>query len=490
MSGMFIAGLDTETNSFSPIPTDERAFRETLLAFGDATTRPLNICSTQLALWRGRAKRRGMAVHEGPCAVAQPGGPIPRDFYEALRDRLLEELRAASPDIVLLALHGAAIAEGEDDVEGDILARARALLPARTFLGATLDPHAHLTARMMASASALIAYKEYPHTDVLERAWELMDIAVASTAGILRPTMAMWDCRMIGAFPTQTQPMRGFVDALSEAERAGAGSGLISLSLIHGFAHGDVADAGARMLAITDGDKARAASLAERFGRRFVAMRGEVATRFIDMETALDLIGRKALGTPPLVLADTGDNPGGGAPGDAVFLLRACIERRVSDVALAMFWDQDAVALCLRAGVGAILDISVGGRFGAISGGPVTLRGARVEAIADGLRQRFGDVQLPLGRAVRLTAGGLTLIVTNHRTQVFDPVSLTGLGADPENFRAIIVKSANHFTALFEPLASEIHYVATPGATSPRYADIPYRKRALNYWPRVADPWS
>ncbi len=73
---------------------------------------------------------------------------------------------------------------------------------------------------------------------------------------------------------------------------------------------------------------------------------------------------------------------------------------------------------------------------------------------------------------------------------MFDPVCLTGLGADPENFRAIIVKSANHFTALFEPLASEIHYVATPGATSPRYADIPYRKRALNYWPRVADPWS
>jgi len=315
-----------------------------------------------------------------------------------------------------------------------------------------------------------------------------MDLAVASTAGDVRPTMAMWDCRMIGAFPTQTQPMRGFVDALSAAERTDPG--IVSLSLIHGFAHGDVADAGARMLAMTDDSPVTAASLAEHFGRRFVAIRGEVATRFIDVQTALDLIDRKAPGTPPLVLADTGDNPGGGAPGDAVFLLRGCIESGVSDVALALFWDQDAVALCHRAGVGAILDISVGGRFGAISGAPVTLRGARVEAIADGLRQRFGDVQLPLGRAVRLTAGGLTLIITDHRTQVFDPVCLTGLGADPKNFRAIIVKSANHFTALFEPLASEIHYVATPGATSPRYADIPYRKRAPDYWPRVADPWS
>jgi len=488
MSGVFIAGLDTETNSFSPIPTCERAFRETLLAFGDATARPLNICSAQLAVWRKRAERRGMAVYEGPCAVAQPGGLIPRDFYEGLRDRLLEELRAASPDMVLLALHGAAIAEGQDDVEGDLLERARALLPAGTFLGATLDPHAHLTARMLASASALIAYKEYPHTDVLERAEELMELALASTEGGVRPTMAMWDCRMIGAFPTQLQPMRGFVDALSAAERDG--TGIVSLSLIHGFAHGDVADTGARMLAITDGNPARAASLAERFGRRFVAMRGEAATRFIDVQTALDLIDRKPPGTPPLVLADTGDNPGGGAPGDAVFLLRTCIARGVSGVALAMFCDPDAVALCQSAGAGSVLDISIGGRFGDISDSPVILRGARVEAIADDLRQRFSDVQLPLGRAVRLTAGGLTLILTNHRTQVFDPICLAGLGADPRCFRAIIVKSANHFTALFAPIASEIHYVATPGATSPRYADIPYRKRAPNYWPRVADPWS
>jgi len=488
MTGLFIAGLDTETNSFSPIPTGEQEFAETLLAFGDATTRPLNVCSAQLASWRRRAERLGMAVHEGPCAVAQPGGPIPRDFYETLRDRLLDALRAASPTMVLLALHGAAIAEGEDDVEGDILARARALLPAGIFLGATLDPHAHLTARMLASASALIAYKEYPHTDVLERAGALMDLALASTAGEVRPTMAMWDCRMIGAFPTQIQPMRGFVDALSAAEREDPA--ILSLSLIHGFAHGDVEDAGARMLAITDADPALAASLAERLGRRFVAIRDQAATRFIDAETALDLIGRKPPGTPPLVLADTGDNPGGGAPGDAVFLLRACIERGLSDVALALFWDPDAVALCHRACVGAVLDVSVGGRFGVISGAPVTLRGARVEAIADGLLQRFGDVQLPLGRAVRLTAAGLTLIITDHRTQVFDPVCLTGLGADPQHFRAIIVKSANHFTALFAPIAGEIHYVATPGATSPRYADIAYRKRALNYWPLVADPWS
>jgi microcystin degradation protein MlrC len=485
---LFIAGLDTETNSFSPIPTDEAAFRDTLLAYGDATDQPLNTCSAQLALWRGRAAALGMAVREGPCAVAEPGGPIARAFYETFRDRLLHDLAAAAPDVVLFALHGAAIAEHCDDVEGDLLQRARSIVGPDVFVGATIDPHAHLSAQMLAHASALIAYKEYPHVDVQARADELLELALASMAGTVRPVMAMWDCRMIGSFPTQRQPMRGFVDALSAAERANPK--ILSLSLIHGFAHGDVVDGGARMLAISDDDQALANALAEAHGRQFVSLRNAVTPRFLQSEAALDHITQTSPGNRPLLIADAGDNPGGGAPGDATFLLQACMERGLTGVALGLFYDPGAVALCQRAGVGAVLDIRLGGHFGGVSGSTIDLRGARVEALASGVAQRFGDVLLPIGDAVRLEAGGLTIIVNTHRTQVFDPVFLTGLGADPAQYRAIIVKSLNHFTELFGPLAGETIYAATPGATSPRYAELPYAKRSLNYWPRQSDPWS
>jgi len=483
---LFIAGLDTETNSFSPIPTDEAAFRETLLAFGDATSRPLNTCSAQLALWRRRAANAGMTVHEGPCAVAEPGGPITRDFYAMFRDHLLHDLAAAAPDVVLLALHGAAIAESCDDVEGDILRRARAIVGPQVFLGATIDPHAHLSAQMLAAASALIAYKEYPHVDVQDRADELMDLALATMAGRVQPVMAMWDCRMIGSFPTQRQPMRGFVDGLRAAERDDAR--IVSLSLIHGFAHGDVAEAGARMLAISDGEPALARSLAEIYGRQFVAMRGEVTPVFAKCDDALNRIAQAAPGDRPLLIADAGDNPGGGAPGDATFLLQACLERGLTGIAFGLFYDPAVVAICRSAGIGAVLDIRLGGHFGAMSGQAIELRGAQVQAMASGLAQRFGDVMLAMGDVVRLEVSGLTIIVNDHRTQVFDPIFLVGLGADPMQYRAIVVKSLNHFTELFGPLAREIVYVASPGATSPRYAELPYRKRALNYWPRQADP--
>ena len=49
-----------------------------------------------------------------------------RHVYEELRDTLLADLRAALPvDVVLLFMHGAMVAEGYDDCEGDMLARVR-----------------------------------------------------------------------------------------------------------------------------------------------------------------------------------------------------------------------------------------------------------------------------------------------------------------------------------------------------------------------------
>jgi microcystin degradation protein MlrC len=59
-------------------------------------------------------------------AAAVPNGTVTRAAYEGLRDQLLADLRAALPvDMVLLGLHGAMIADGYDDCEGDFLVRVR-----------------------------------------------------------------------------------------------------------------------------------------------------------------------------------------------------------------------------------------------------------------------------------------------------------------------------------------------------------------------------
>src|SRR4051794_38903446 len=136
---IFIAGFDTETNTFAPIPTGRRGFEEGFMAHGDATRQPANYCSAQLHVWRGCAEERGWEVIESLCTYAEPGGTIVRPVYEQLRDEILADLKKAGPvEIVLLALHGAMVAEGYDDCEGDILAGVRAITGATTIVGAEL----------------------------------------------------------------------------------------------------------------------------------------------------------------------------------------------------------------------------------------------------------------------------------------------------------------------------------------------------------------
>jgi microcystin degradation protein MlrC len=481
---IFIAGFDTETNTFAPIPTGYQSFADCFLAHGDATSRPPNYCSGQLLIWRRRAEERGWQVAEGLCSFAEPGGRILRAAYERLRDELLADLARALPvDMVVLALHGAMAAEGYDDCEGDILARVRALVGPKVPVGAELDLHCHITDAMLAHATALVAYKEYPHVDIEARAEELFALLADAAEGRTRPVMAAYDCRMIGTFRTTEQPLRGYVDRMRALEGR---DGVLSVSLGHSFPWADVADVGVKTLVVDDGDRDRAASLARRLGEEIYALREETRPRFLTMDEALDRA--LAIDGGPVVIADVSDNSGGGAPGDATFFIRRVRERGIEGVASCYHWDPQAVRFCQDAGVGARFELRVGGKCGRGSGDPLDLL-ITVKALADDVTQRFGPSPVNLGSVAWVAAEGLDLLLCTQRTQAFHPEGMTKLGLDPATRKILLVKSTQHFHAGFAPIAKAVLYAAPPGALSPDFAGIPYTKLQRPYWPKVADPF-
>jgi microcystin degradation protein MlrC len=226
---IFMAALDTETNTFAPLPTGALAFAEGFVAHGNATALPENYCSAQLYVWRRRAEALHWDVAESLCAYAEPGGITARAVYEGFRDEILGDLARAAPvDAVLLGLHGAMVADGYDDCEGDLLAAIRAIVGPDVPVGAELDLHCHLTTAMMQAATVLVAYKEYPHIDIPERAEHLFTLIADAATGRTQPVMALFDCRMIGMFRPTAQPLRGFVDQMIAHEGK---DGILSLSL-------------------------------------------------------------------------------------------------------------------------------------------------------------------------------------------------------------------------------------------------------------------
>jgi microcystin degradation protein MlrC len=482
---VFAAGLITETNTFAPWPTGRRGFSEVGPFRGDATTRGRDDETGVLAgVWKELAARDGHEFVESFFAHAQPSGPTLQRVYEEYREEILAELRARQPfDVALFFLHGAMVSTGCDDCEGDILGRARAILGPDAKIGVLLDPHCHLTPAMIEAADAIVLIKEYPHVDYPERGRELYEICIRAAARQCRPVMHLFDCRMVGFYPTTTEPMAGLVAKMKDAERR---AGVLSVSFGHGFPWGDTPETGSKVLVVADGDQRLAEAVATEIGHAIYDRRQALLPRYPDIAAALDRASRHP---GIVVLADTADNSGGGAPSDNVSLLRAMLQAGMANAAYGSIWDPVTVRTCAEAGVGATLPLRLGGKCGPASGESMDVMATVKAFVADHTQQDLGPSRCPMGDSVWLQINGIDVVVMSVRTQTFSPDAFTGLGIDLESKKIMAVKSSWHFQANFAPIADELIAVATPGALQMNFAAIDYRrKRDQEFFPRVADP--
>jgi microcystin degradation protein MlrC len=487
---IFAAGIATETNTFSPVPTGLSDF--VVQRGKDALAgRIVNPSLDLSAIWGKQAEARGDTFIFGLMALAQPFGTTVRAAYEALRDELLADLRAAAPvDVVLLMLHGAMVAEGYDDCEEDIIRRVRDIVGSETIIGVELDLHCHLSESMIAPADIVLTYKEYPHVDVNERARELFDLAVAARQGRIQPTMALFDCQLVGMYPTSREPLHTFVERMQAVERQ---PGVLSVSLGHGFQFADVPHVGAKVLVITDDDPSLARQLARQLGLEIYALRHEIGFASLSLPMEQAMTRALASSKAPIVIADQSDNVGGGAPGDGTFVLRWLLKHGVTDVATAIIYDPEVVKIARKAGAGAPLSVRLGGKLGTASGEPLDLR-VTVRALRDDYMHRFpqqsGEPALfALGNVAALHCAGIDIIVASERCQCFCPSVFSDLGVDPRAKRLLIPKSYQHFYSAFAPLAAEVIYMAAPGAVPPDPRQIAYRRlNTSRLYPWCADP--
>ena len=481
---IFAASLGTETNTFAPIPTDRRAFAAAYYPPGTHPDTP-TLCSAPMIAARRVAACGRHTLIEGTATWAEPAGLTGQAAYESLRDEILGQLQAAMPvDVVLFGLHGAMVAHGYDDCEGDLIARARLIAP-DAVIGAELDLHAHLSAQMVDNADLIIGFKEFPHTDFLARAEELTALCLRTAAGAIKPVAAVFDCRMIGGYMTSREPGRSFVDRLQAIERQGGEGqgGILSITVIHGFQAADVYDVGTKVLVYADADPAAAAVLAEQLGRELIAW-GDA----VHLKTAEAVAEAIRMPGGPIVLADRWDNPGGGVAGDSTFLIAELLKHPDVPAAVGALWDPQAAAFCIAAGPGAEMPLRFGGKAAATSGTPIDAL-VRVRATTDDLVIPFEQSTVSLGAAAAISIGTLDVVLATGRAQTFNPAVFTELGIDLAAKKIVVVKSSNHFHAAFAPIAAGIIYVDCGGPYPPDPARIAYTKIRRPIAPLDPNPW-
>jgi microcystin degradation protein MlrC len=466
---IYIAGVQHESSSFSPIPTSMRSFDE----WNWDLARPFDADGFGYGEACRLAAEAGMDVVAGPFFNAEPSSPATAAAWAEISRRLLAGLTAGDPlDVVLLCLHGAQMAADVDDCEGQLLAAARQVVGPTVAIGVLLDLHANVTRAMCSAADLTVSCRQYPHVDYGERAAEMLPVLRSIAGGASRAVTCARRIPASGVFPTTEEPMRSFVARITEAQQR---PGVLMASANHGFEGSDTAFTGASVVVTTDGDESLANKVADEVAGDFREIIVGNTWSGLGVTAAIDEALSRTRG--PVVIADRSDNAGAGAASDSTYILAELIERNVANAALGMIWDPMAVRACHDAGIGARLPMRIGGKAGRLSGLPID---ADVEVLAvrdDAMQAMFGQgpPREPLGRSAAVRIGGIDVVLTARRQQVFSAHCFTEHGIDPEQRHIVVVKSMQHFMGGFADIAASIVRCDGPGSATLDMRQIPYR---------------
>jgi len=483
-----IGGISHESNTFSNSPTTLDDFKRQSYNVGQAILSN-SIGRGVVGGFIDIASQRGVELLPTLQAGTTPKGPVTKQAFDSLLDELLERMQEYNDiDGAVLALHGAMIVDGIDDAEGHILKKVRHKLGADKPLVSALDLHANITSEMMRYADCLVGYDTYPHVDQRACGQEAMTIAVDILEKKIKPTSAL-------AKPPIIPPLQGFVtfrpnggsQLIQRAHELERDPRVINISTFCCFPFADTPITGLGIVVNTNDDVQLAKTLARSLAEYAWKIRDNFLVQLVEPSFAFNVALQAPGGT--FVLADIADTGAGGTAGDGTVILQALLEANAHDVAVAQMADKEAVDKCLEAGIGASIQLKVGGKQDDLHGAPVEVTGI-IRHISDGTYIREGPQnpggEVRMGPTIVLEIGGrhgIDLMLTSYRAHPSDLQHFRSVGIDPTSKRILVLKSAAHYRAAFGPIATEIIEVDAPGICHPYLERFTWKRLRRPIWP-------
>jgi len=484
-----IAQMQHETNTFSPVPTPWEAFGNDGPFLGQAAYDAMKGTRLPMAAFIDLAEAAGAQVVTPVAAWANPSGPVDGAAYDRICTIICDAV-AEGCDAVFLDLHGAmVVADRTDDGEGTLLEKIRAVAP-RTPIAVSLDLHANVTERMVRNCDVIAGYKTYPHVDQYESGQLAGSVLLRMLEGKCKPVMA-WGNRPLLAHTlrenTGERPMKDFVDAA----RAAQADGLLAATAFGGFQQADIHDAGISVVTVADGSREQAQRACDRIldvawnlKEEFIYQGEPLAQALARAKTMADETGG------PILLLDHADNCASGATQDTMYVLREALRLGLTGIGVGPVRDPQAVAAMVKAGVGAKVTLTVGGRMDMPAirrkGEPLELTGV-VRAITDGeytiTGPQFHGMRCYMGRTAVLDTGAAEIVVTEKNQEPWDRGVFTSVGIDPTRKRFLLLKSRMYFRPVFLPIAKGHVFCDSYGVGMSDWTQFEYRNLRRPIYP-------
>ncbi|MDL5353133.1 M81 family metallopeptidase [Microbacterium sp. zg-YB36] len=490
----FTGGINHETNSFSKVPADEHRFRLTRYGRGAEILERFRGTRTVYGGFLTAAETNHVTLTSTVSSFAQPSGPVVREEFERQMALTLEDLREAlrtdGVDGIVLGLHGAMVVAGIEDGEGEYLARVREVVGPDVPIGVELDLHANISPRMAELADILIGYDTYPHVDQYDRAIELLTLVARTVRGEISPTSALRKLPILAHMTVQNTASGPMADWLALCHEIEARPGVLTATITGGFPYADIPDVGMAAYVVTDGLPELATQYANELSEFAWARRTEFQPRLTSVDDAI----RAASSSPgPIILADVADNTGAGASGDDTEILRALIAHGANSAVLVPMYDPGVVAEAVRAGVGATITTTIGGKVDDGGGAPLEIE-AYVRTITDGWYSNYGPMSTGSRTGMGLTAvleigghDGIEVVCSSVQRSPHDLQMLRSVGIEPTRRQIIVVKSSVHYRADFGPIATEIFEVDAAGLAAASWARLDFQNLRRPIFPLDPD---
>jgi microcystin degradation protein MlrC len=214
---------------------------------------------------------------------------------------------------------------------------------------------------------------------------------------------------------------------------------------------------------MTDGDAALAEREATRLAQEFWPLRHRMQGKLIEIDRA---IAQAKSISGPVIFTDAADATSSGASGDSNTIIKALRNAGYRKRVLAPIVDAPAAMAAHKAGIGAEIDIALGGSIDRARFAPMKIK-ARVKLLSDGAA-RLETMKAPLqaGPTAVLAFDNFTVVIMSRSVSLFDRAMYFANGLDPRDFDLVVVKSPHTEHHMFDSWSVKNFNIDAPGATS------------------------
>jgi microcystin degradation protein MlrC len=320
-----------------------------------------------------------------------------------------------------------------------------------------------------------------------------MQILLEMIKGKTRPVMAYAKVPLIVAnqamVTTWQSPLKSVIDRAREME---TDDYVLAATVLGGFPFADTPHTSISTIVVTNDNPEKATTYAGELAQMCWDARSDFAIMPTPIKEAISEAMEGQLGSI-YVLADIADSGASGTAGDGTAILKGLVEANARSASVAQIMDPAAVDACIAAGIGATVTLSVGGKHDAFHGEPVEVTGC-VRLVHEGGFELSGvmgrGMRASRGRTVVLEIngpGGIELQLTDLRGHPNDLNYFRAFGIEPTERRILVVKSAAHFRAAFEPIATKVIEVDAPGISTPKLETLEYKRLRHPIYPFDGD---